>query len=210
MRILFFGDSIAQGFYDKKGGWVQRIVQQYHDQSLQNLDSELTTVFNLGISGAAVEDVIDRIDDEVKTRVKEDEETIIVLVVGTNNARLNHNEAYQEIYEFQQSYEKLLKKALKLADSVLCVGLSSVDESLSNPLKQSTTGRQYLNNRIDLFEDTIKQVCVNSEVSFVPIFNTFSMAQRHTNLLADGLHPNSKGHQLIAKLVGPKLDNLTL
>lgn len=31
MRVLVFGDSITQGFWDTEGGWVERL-RKYYDQ----------------------------------------------------------------------------------------------------------------------------------------------------------------------------------
>lgn len=208
MRILIFGDGIAQGFFDSKGGWAALIANDYHQATLQNLDGERTLVFNLGISGDRVQDVLDRLEDEAKARLSQDS-SIIVLAVGIHDAVLQENIAVSDVYEFQKIYEKVIDKAQKLSDKILCVGLSAVDEELANPWQYSATNKQWLNNRINLFEDTIKQSAIRKNLPFVPVHDKFlRMLEQKRPLLADGLHPNDAGHEIIASLVKLELERL--
>ncbi len=39
MHIIVFGDSIAQGFWDKKGGWVQRLREVFDEKMLLALSA---------------------------------------------------------------------------------------------------------------------------------------------------------------------------
>lgn len=198
MRILFFGDSITQGFYDREGGWVQRLARGYHG----------VEVFNLGVSGDTAESLLARLENEAKARRwRDDDPLVVVICVGINDARLQDNRAIVDVYEFQKTIENLLDKALKVADTVMCVGLSAVDESRTNPWPQSSTGAQWSNIRINSFEDTVKQSAHRRDVPFIPIHDRFlGQLESGAELLADGLHPNEAGHQLITELVKPALD----
>ncbi len=211
MRILIFGGSITQGFFDSQGGWVARIANDYHQKTLENIDGERTTVFNLGVSGDSVQSLCDRFENEVKARLNDIEPLIIVLATGTNDAALKGTAVASEVYDFQETYERIIDKAKNFTSKIICDGLTAVDESLTNPWKYARgKDTQWLNNRINLFEDTIKQSAQRKEVVFVPIHDKFlRMLNQGRNLLADGLHPNDEGHELIASWTQPELERLS-
>lgn len=209
MRVFFFGDSITQGFFDEKGGWAQRLINHYHSKTRENLGQDFwIECFNLGVSGDTVDGLIRRIELEVTNRQLLDDENVIVLAIGINDTVLRDNRAVRDVYDFQESFEKLLNSSLNIADKVICIGLTAVDESLTDPVAYSSTNEQYLNNRINLFEDTIKQACETKDLPFVPVHDRFLAQSESAALLSDGLHPNEAGHELIANLVKPHLDKL--
>ncbi|TAH32873.1 SGNH/GDSL hydrolase family protein [Candidatus Saccharibacteria bacterium] len=208
MRVLIFGGSIAQGFWDAKGGWPARIASAYIPHKLEDLAGEWTLFFNLGVSGDFTADVLARLEPETKARQWKDEPVVIVLSAGINDAVLVNNRVKMEDHDFQELYDKLLATALKLTDKVLCVGLTAVDAERTNPW-QYGDHEQWLNNRIDLFEDTIKRSAERAGVPFVPIYDTFRAEMaKGIDLHSDGLHPNSFGHKLIAEAVQPYLDEI--
>ncbi len=52
MRVLVFGGSTTQGFWDSEGGWVARLRKFYDLLQLEDLKKrDEPTVFNLGIAG---------------------------------------------------------------------------------------------------------------------------------------------------------------
>lgn len=208
MRVLIFGDSITQGFWDGKGGWPTRLAGNYIPHKREDLAGEWTLFFNLGVSGNFTADVLARLESEAKVRRWKDEPETILLSVGINDAVLINNKVKVESDDFQAQYDQLIDAALGLTNKVLCVGLSAVDADQTNPWKYGDH-EQWLNNRIDLFEDTIKQSAKRKNVPFVPIYDKFrAEMDKGTKVHADGLHPNSAGHKLIADAVHPFLDEL--
>jgi lysophospholipase L1-like esterase len=212
MRIFFFGDNITQGFFESQGGWAQRLANEYHQETLRELDREnpkWIECFNLGVSGDTAEELLGRIGHEIEVRELDDDENIIVIAIGTNNSILRDNRALMDVYTFQEVFEKILDTAQKYSDKILCVGLTAVDELLTDPIEQSSTGKQYHNQRLNVFEDTIKQSAGRKEVPFVPIHDVFlEKLNSGEELLSDGLHPNDAGHALIYHSVKPELEKL--
>lgn len=205
MRVFVFGDSIVHGFYDTSGGWAQRIANAFHQTTLNSMlagEGREFEVFNLGISGDTTEGVLNRLEDEIDTRRLYDQDELLIIAVGMNDVVLRNNRAQMDVYEFQELFEKLAEKSLKITKKVVFVGLTAVDEKLTNPWKFSTSGKQWKNERVNLFEDTIKQCANKYEIPFVPIHDIF-IKKLHAgeNLLSDGLHPNDKGHELMAAIV---------
>lgn len=202
MRVFLFGDSITQGFYDdKSGGWANQLNVHYQKKALADLSSAKTEVFNLGISGDTAEGVLGRLKPEVETRRLYDDEDCIVLAVGINDSILINNRVVNDVHDFQEVYDRLIDEALALCPRVICVGLTAVKESETDPWTYSSSGKQWKNNRINLFEDTIKQSAEFKEVPFVPIHDQFLKLLGKKQLLADGLHPNTEGHRFIAREV---------
>lgn len=208
MRVLIFGDSITQGFWDVKGGWTTRLASLYIPHKLEELAGEWTLFFNLGVSGDFVSNVLARMESEAKVRRWKNEPVAIILSVGINDAVLIENRVKIESDDFQKQYDKLIDAAQKLSDKVLCVGLSAVDPQQTNPWKYGDH-EQWLNNRIDLFEDTIKQSAMRKGVLFAPVYDKFrAQMDKGVKMHSDGLHPNSTGHKLIADIVQPFLDKM--
>ncbi len=208
MRVFFFGDSITQGFYDTRGGWVQHLINEQHQATLKQIltgEGKYVEAFNLGVSGDTANGVLKRIESEVTNRRLYEDDDILVIAIGVNDATLRNNIAQTDEYEFEKQIEGLAEKALSITNRVLFIGLAPVDETLTNPLSSSNSGKQYKNNRIDLFEDIVKQVASRKKITFVPVYDILS---KEKSILADGLHPNDNGHQRIAELVRPKLEGL--
>ncbi|MDZ7744547.1 MAG: GDSL-type esterase/lipase family protein [Candidatus Saccharibacteria bacterium] len=213
MRIFIFGDSIAQGFYDSHGGWAERIAAKYHRHAVKNrlagMEGSAIMVYGLGASGDTADGVLNRIKPEVEARQLWEDDDFIIIAIGINDAILRKNTPAMDAYEFQGKLEKILSEAQKLSDNIMFVGLTAVDESKTDPWAYSTTGNQWKNSRINLFEDTIKQVAEYAEVPFIPIHDAFlaGLEQGH-ELLTDGLHPNDAGHKFIAAKVEPSIAQL--
>ncbi len=206
---MVFGDSIAHGYFDSKGGWVNHIATTYKRIALANLSSPWTSVYNLGIAGDTVFGVRDRLNSEIETRRVSDDDECIVIAVGINDAILRKNRVTTEVYDFQEVYDDVIDMALKISPRVICVGLTAVKESETDPWVYSSSGKQWKNNRINLFEDTIKQSAENKQVPFVPIHDEFLRRTTSKNMLADGLHPNDAGHSFIAREVMAAIQAIT-
>ncbi len=205
MRVLIFGDSITQGMWDTHGGWAQRLVADFFDKQLKDLDSDVPWVYNLGVSGDTTERLLNRFEAETVARM--DAEVAFVFAIGTNDAWINADGGFNMSPEaYAANLKKLIDRARKYGQRILFVGLASVDESHTMPV--SWIDISYTNERLALFEQTLQQVCHKQKVGFVPVFETFRKAQTTQNLLSDGLHPNDEGHTLLYELIRPRLDRL--
>jgi len=204
MRVLVFGDSITQGFWDIDGGWVSRIRKHYDQQMIDGTDNDPPTIFNLGVSGDSSDDVLARFERETKSRAKE--ELAFVIAVGVNDSRTKAGVNYSDINRYKQNLNQILKVAKQYSDKILFVGLTPCVEERSNPVSWGDTG--YTNNLIKEFDDTLRGFCKENRVPFVEVLEPFANAETDKDLLPDGLHPNDEGHQLITELVLPKVEEL--
>jgi lysophospholipase L1-like esterase len=209
MRILIFGDSITQGFWDLEyGGWVQRIRKEYDRQAVKNLTGSWPTVFNLGIAGDKTGDIVKRLPYEIEARRLPEESLVLIFAIGINDTSFIGEDKTTNLDNYREELGVLLASAKHYSDKVLFVGLSPVDEALCNPWIHDSTGICFKNERILEFESALRKFCIEKEVPCVQIIEKFQKQQAERELLSEGLHPNDAGHQLIAELVKPELDKL--
>jgi lysophospholipase L1-like esterase len=209
MRVLIFGDGITQGFWDLEyGGWVQRIRKTYDQQSIKNLAGEKTDTFNLGVDGDTTTAIVKRLSYEIEARRWQDDPFVLVFQVGLNDTQFAGEEVMSTPEQYGDELDVLISSAQHYSDHVLFVGLTPVDDELCNPWLHSQAGVSFKNERIREFDGTLRKICLEKNISCVQVFEKFQEEQGKRNLLADGLHPNNDGHQLIADLVKPHLDKL--
>lgn len=204
-RILVFGDSIAWGAWDIERGWVERLRKYYNEKNLSG-SNFWCLIYNLGISGNGVSDVLERFEFETKQRLKEDEETIIIFAVGINDSVFVHSKGATRSSgeEVREKVKELVEKARKYSSKIVFVGLTPVDESLVNPIPW-IPNESLQNKYVKEHNNVIKEVCEEEGIGFVNVFEKF-LSLDYEKLLEDGLHPNSEGHEKIFEMVKDYLE----
>jgi len=186
--ICVFGDSIVFGCGDtEQGGWVNRLrshLDTSHD------------VYNYGVSGNSAPDLMLRMLGEISARKSD----IVIIGIGINDSMYQDGQDIQESRDVKLFGVRLAIIASfvqkKFKSKLLFVGLTPVDESLTHP-SVWMPHLHYTRKRVELFDREIKRVSRTYNSPFVPLLNTLNI----TTDLADGLHPNSSGHQKIAAAV---------
>ncbi len=202
-KILAFGDSITYGFNDPEGGWVTRLRREL--DAVNARTDYVHTVFNQGISGDKTADLLLRLEPETKARVGYQNDYRLVIAIGTNDAIQSTEDRTPEVKdeEFRKNYAEILKVAGSLISKTYVCSLPPVDERVW-PMDWSP-GRGYDNERIDTFNGIVRELAKTAAVPVIDLHAEF--AKRDAGkLLDDGLHPNSKGHELIHKTVKTALD----
>jgi len=197
-NILVFGDSITYGAWDKEGGWVQRLRRIIDQKNLTDSDF-YCLISNLGIPGDTSEDLLRRFESETKERVKEDEETVIIFSVGSNDSQFVYGKNKIQKQEFQENLQKLIGLAGKFSSKIIFIGLFPVDDSKTMPIPWDAA-KSYKNEYIKQYNEIIKSVCKKNKIHFIEIFENF-IKLNYQQLLEDGLHPNSEGHEKIFHVV---------
>lgn len=204
MRVLIFGDSITQGFWDVDGGWVSRLRKEYDQKAVEADDYDQPIIFNLGVSGNTSDDVLARFENETKARAND--ELAFVFAIGVNDARTKAGVNFSDVERYRKNLSEIVSLARQYSDRILFVGLTPCVEERSNPVSWGDTG--YTNARIKTFDSTLKEFCDDNQVQFVEVFEPFASREAESELLPDSLHPNDDGHKLIAELVFPKIQEL--
>ena len=83
MLILVFGDSVTCGAWDNKCGWADRLKQYLFKKS--DLGKKgYSMLYNLGIDGDTTAGVLERMENEIKSRRDRDpsEELVLIFEIG--------------------------------------------------------------------------------------------------------------------------------
>lgn len=187
--ILCIGDSITFGRGEVPTfGWPGRLKQYFEFE-------EFREVYNLGIPGDTSEKLKDRIDVELRNRVKylrEEDKFIIIISIGMNDTKgTNKADDYQigkNIYRENLSY--IIQTAKKHSKYIITLSQTPVDESLTMPIEEV---KYYNNNKIEKYNEIIKEISKKESCLFCDI-NSYFKSKNYINLLQDGIHPNSKGY----------------
>ncbi|MFH1832740.1 MAG: GDSL-type esterase/lipase family protein [Candidatus Levyibacteriota bacterium] len=195
-NILVFGDSITYGAWDKEGGWVTRLRRFLQEQSLNTDEEQGRLVYNLGVSGDSTQDLLLRFESEVKTRLDEGIETIIIFAIGLNDSLFikTENKHKVSLSKFEENLLKLITLAKKYTSKIVFIRLTSVDEEKTDPIPWDPV-KSYKNEYIQQYNSLLEKICNQEKVDFIKI-EKFS-----NDLFEDGLHPNSKGHKIIFEAV---------
>ena len=196
--ILFQGDSITDGNRGRNedpnhihGHGYQYIIasEMYADNTEIDFD-----VFNRGVSG-------DRIA-QLYGRWKEDcinlKPTVVSILIGINDCngvyQCNNGslpERYKKIYRY------MLDEVLEQNPDVLLV----IMEPFFG-VSEDKAQNEYMKTHVREYSKAAKEIAEEYGAVFVPLQDVFDEYAKHTdifNLIWDGVHPTTGGHQLIAR-----------
>lgn len=208
MRVLVFGDSITQGFWDVDGGWVERLRKHYDKQQLEDLkNNDEPVIFNLGVSADTTDEILQRLKNETLARTRHGDKPIVIVQIGVNDSSTDHGREKISLEKYASNLEAIIKVCNEVASKLILIGSSACIEAQTTPTFWGDY--HYTNTRIKKYEDAMRQTAECNQVDFIPIFDKFNDAlEKEKHLLEDGLHPNDQGHKLIFELVQPELDKL--
>ncbi len=208
MRVLVFGASITQGYWDTQGGWVQRLRTYYDKKQVEDLTKDNPSIFNLGVSADTTKDILERFEPETKARQRPN--MAFIFSCGNNDSSILNGQEKSTPQKFESELNELFGKAKKYSSKIMFVGPGPCEESLTNPVPQWwNKDLVYTNERILAFGKTAQKVCADNQIPYVQIFDAMkSRIDQGEKLLIDGLHPNDAGHELMFKLIQPEFDKL--
>jgi lysophospholipase L1-like esterase len=199
MNIFIFGDSITWGAWDSQGGWAQRLKTYFDERSMNRSKDEVYT-YILGVSGDTSGDLLNRFDVEFGARLDQDDtDRIIIFAIGINDSSflIKEQKHIVEVKDYGLNINKLIKKAKRYTKNIVCIGLTSVDDIQTNPIPWETN-IAYLNKYVYQYDEQLEKVCLKNGVTYIKVFDDFS---NQSSFLSDGLHPNTKGHELLYKTI---------
>lgn len=203
MRILIFGDSITYGAWDTEGGWVERLKHNFHTEVMESKGTVKRQIFNLGIGGDTSTKILRRISAEIEARRSAKWPLVLVFTFGANDERFLNGKPETSIEEFTKNTEQIIAIAKQYTDKILFVGSAPLSEQ-----RLDFGGSEYSDERIKEYEQITRDIVANANIPFVPIRPIFEAAELETLFSHDGLHPNDKGHQLIAETVQSALTEI--
>lgn len=210
-NILIFGASIVHGVGAAKGGWADQIKQSFHAEMYGpgGRGDDSCDVYELGIPGGSLPDLLARFDGELRARAGSAErgDVYVVFSAGTNDSKW-HRDTAQHLFsadDFAANVHAFIHLAKEYTDNILAVGVTPIDES-KFPLEDGE--RLLSNERIRSFEQAFQRTCDDEGVTFVPIFDQAPTDWVQACVGPDGVHPTDAGHEWIRSLVEPELRNM--
>jgi lysophospholipase L1-like esterase len=161
MRVLIFGDSITQGFWDTDGGWVERIRKHYDSVQVTDMSGrDEPTIFNLGISADNSVNILKRIMPETLARTRHGNLPIIIVQIGvidSSRDTLADSESVSlSIEKYEDNIRKIVDTIKPFCSKIIFVGLSACDELKTTPV--SWGDFHYTNENIKKYEDKMKEI----------------------------------------------------
>lgn len=203
LRILIFGDSIGQGFYDEiGGGWVQRLQRDFFRDSIEGKNE--VNIINLSVSGHTSHDVLKRVQFETEMRSRHD--ILTVLAIGTNDSYERSGIRCTEEDIFEQNIIEIIKIAQSFGKMIILGVSACVDDRVQPTAWDSTV--IYKNELLRRYEGILEKVAAINNIDFVPLWLKTNKSQQNEETLPDGIHPNAAGHELIYNEVKKKLEGL--
>jgi lysophospholipase L1-like esterase len=186
--ICVFGDSTAWGVSDQeKGGWVNRLWF-YAGKKTKGK----TKIYNLGIEGGTVNTILARFELEAKIRKAD----AFIFQSGGNDSVLIGKNGRSNVSadQFEKNLEEIIKKAKIITPDIIFIGFNNVDDKRTAPAPWGNF--YYHNSKVEKYNEIMKNICQKNNIPYIDIFNLLKNED-----LADGLHPNSLGHEKIFQKV---------
>lgn len=200
MRVLVFGDSIAYGAWDTAGGWVERLKAEAHKQTVESGLAEKVQILNLGIGGDTSTKILERLRNEIEVRISPSWPNVLVISYNANDERAVDGVVETAINQFETNTREIITLARQFAERILFVGNAPLSKDII-----IFKGQEYSDERIRAYEASLAQILSEENIPFVQLRPIFEGAGLEGLYSSDGLHPNDKGHELIANTVKPKL-----
>lgn len=198
--ILCFGDSITYGVGEKpKKGWVGRLKEFFEARG-----PIYYYAYNLGIPGGYTRELVERFDVECSARMiklHKGFDYAIIISIGTNDSKWYQNEERDyrgNEEEYRENIKKLIEKGKNKKAKLVFIGLTPVDNERTTPYMRNI----YLSEeRVEKFNSIMKEECEKEKIPFLDVFNL--LKKKH---LLEGIHPNSKGYDLMWEKIKPFLE----
>lgn len=197
MQILCFGDSITWGAYDKDGGWTERLKRSAFEE-MESHPNKWIQVYNLGISGDGIDGLIQRFSNETRPRVTEGVKPTFLFSCGANDATflVNKNAFRSSLDEFEKKYRKIIAEAKQWSDAIFLLTITPVDEE-----KLESGDKVRKNEFVTRYNEVIKRLAADEHLGLIDVSKAYSLNEYRNLLGDDGLHPNTRGHEVIFSLV---------
>ena len=168
-RMVFLGDSLTEGYGVAQAKAYPALLQTKFDEEKKNW-----TIVNAGVSGSTTASALSRLQWQLKNKTD-----LVIIALGANDGLRG--------LKIEDS-EKNLAKAIDFAKS------KNVKVLLAGIMVPPNYGKEYSDRFAKMYVNLSKKQKVKllpfllKDVGGVPSMN-----------LADGIHPNEKGHEVMAK-----------
>ena len=196
--VACVGDSITYGT-----GVEDRKEYCYPVRLQQMLGTKEYQVGNFGVEGVTVQKKgnVPYVNDPVYEKSLKYDADIIVMLLGTNDSKKVN---WKNAESFAKNYRELVEKYEKLSQTPKLI--------LATPPKVFPPSPEW--NEDTLMSDAVlKEECeiikkIGKEKK-IPVLDLYTLTENHPQWFnADGIHPNQKGTEQIAKAVAGEIESI--
>lgn len=196
--ILCFGDSITWGRGESPNiGWCGRLKKDF-----EKLDP-FNVCYNLGICGDNSKNLLERIENECKSRIKylrEQDEFYILLNVGLNDIKKENTHFNVDIKTYELNLNKIVGILKKYSQNIILITSTKVNENITKDFE----GSSYFNKDIKEYNLVIQKIAIQNNFQIIDLYPKLKK-ENLSEILFDGLHPNKKGYELIYSIIKKEL-----
>ncbi|NQZ51969.1 MAG: peptidase [Moritella sp.] len=205
--IICFGDSITRGESDADyGGWADRIktrcLSRIISTTVSGRGSDRVSVFNMGISGETTDGLIQRFQSEFVTRLADDKQNTVLFGYGANDLAKQDGNHLVALESYIDNLSRCIEFSLEKGANVVLINVT--------PISAELDGIPNVNNRIRndetirCYNHALVALSVKYSVNLIDVYTPFN-DNKEAYLTADGLHPNSAGHELLYQVISSSL-----
>jgi lysophospholipase L1-like esterase len=198
--IACLGDSITAGACDEEGlGWTARLNQLFAQRKPMDY-----WVQSCGISGDTVIDAWHNLIGQVRHINPE----ILLIKIGVNDVCIREGIEPESFQVSRADRLNMWIKILTFAKAnfehvfVICPLPIETDLIRFKAWENDAAGQtsfRYEQETIQIYNDDIQNLCKKHEIPCLSLFKKWTSLSNLPDYYADGLHPNAKGHQLLAE-----------
>ena len=222
--ITAFGDSVLKGViyedehYRVSDTSFQKICEEYFGITIENKAKFGSTI-------SRGESIFERNID----LIRESDGKYVVLEFGGNDCDFNWKEISEDpdrkhlpmstIENFVTTYTNIINEIKEMGKKPVLLSLPPIDSaryfkhisrglSGENIMKWMYGDRQYITNWHERYNIEIFKLAIANDVPVIDITSSFLEKKNYSRYLcADGIHPNEKGHKLIAEAIKQYVNN---
>ena len=169
--ILFLGDSLTEGYQLSKEEAFPALIEKELKK-----DHKKIKVINGGVSGATSASGMKRMDWYLKAKPD-----FLVLALGANDGLRG-----MKVTETEKNLSSVIEKAQQRGITVILAGMK-MPTNMGEPYRTQ-------------FENVFPKIAKKYSVKLIP-FILEGVGGRPEFNLPDGIHPNPKGHEIMAKTI---------
>ena len=198
------GDSITQGYFDEEGlGWFGRLSQKIAKTFPLKYGFN-----NMSESGDRICDAYYRLTSELTKDCN-----ILIFAIGVNDiVRRGNADTQEDLSPLLRSkyWDKCFTLAKKTEAKILVLDILPIIEIADGVMyDEEDPALYYFNKDIVEYNKLLKTKCLENDAIFVERYKNWE-DRNLSELYLDTVHPNAKGHQLIADEVYDALVRLKL
>lgn len=195
-RIFCFGDSITFGERDTRcGGWVSRLNQRFYSATGPNHTLQ-TAAYNLGIGGETTDGLKHRFERELLARYHKGMVSTVLFQYGLNDMVIHKNKNRVPLSYFMHNLQVCVEQAEKLSLNIGFISILPFSETLDGI--ENCYEHLRFTRDIALYNESLMKLAEYYHADFIDISSEFDPASM---LMEDGIHPNAKGHEHIARSI---------